>query len=73
MPTINPRQVELFYLRLLLLHVRGAQSYEDLRTVTFDSTDGPIPIEYETFRDAASALGLLENDQQWHQCLEEAR
>ena len=34
--TISPRQGECFYLRLLLHHVRGPQSFSDLRTVNGD-------------------------------------
>lgn len=30
---VNPRQREKFYLRLLLLHVKGATCFADLRTV----------------------------------------
>ena len=31
--TINPRQGECFYLRLLLHHIRGPQSFAELKTV----------------------------------------
>jgi hypothetical protein len=41
MYSVSPRDQERFFLRLLLLHVRGARSFEDLRTV-----DGTI---YESF------------------------
>jgi len=46
-----------YYLRLLLTVVRGAKSFEDLRTV-----DG---IQCETFKGACIALRLLEDDGQW--------
>jgi hypothetical protein len=55
---------ERFYLRLLLTAVKGATSFEHLRTVN----DQLRP----TFKDACIALGLLDNDQEWHQCLQEA-
>ena len=61
----HPSSGERFYLRLLLTCVKGATSFEDLRTF-----DGVL---YPTFREACIAQGLLEDDQEWHQCLNEAR
>ena len=49
---------------LLLLHKRGVISFEDLRTV-----DGLL---FDTFRDAARAMGLLEDDAEHRRCLQEA-
>jgi hypothetical protein len=60
----SPISGERFYLRTLLTVVKGATSFEQLRTV-----DGTI---YPTFHAACLALGLLENDNEWIQCLEEA-
>jgi len=60
----SPSSGERFYLRLLLTVVTGATSYADLRTVD-DVTHG-------TFREACIALGLLQNDHEWRQCLQEA-
>ncbi len=42
----------------------GATSYKYLRTV-----DG---IEHDTFKYACIAMGLLVDDNEWHQALEEA-
>jgi hypothetical protein len=56
---------ERFYLRLLLTVVRGATSYEDLRTVENH--------RWPSFREACIARGLLEDDNEWHQCLEDAK
>ena len=60
----SPNSGERFYLRLLLTVVRGPTSFESLRTV-----DGVI---YETFKAACIARGLLEDDEEWIQCLSEA-
>ncbi|QRV95937.1 ATP-dependent DNA helicase PIF1 [Ceratobasidium sp. AG-Ba] len=53
-----------FYLRTLLTAVRGATSYEHLRTVN--------GILYPTFREACIALGIVGNDNEWVLCLQEA-
>ncbi len=49
---------------MLLNCVKGATSYEHLRTV-----DG---IEHDTFKDTCITMGLLADDNEWHQALEEA-
>ncbi|ONM06552.1 hypothetical protein ZEAMMB73_Zm00001d032987 [Zea mays] len=59
-----PSEGERFYLRLLLNHVTGATSYEDLRTVDGDT----LP----SFREAAQRRGLLEADNTIDECLNEA-
>lgn len=51
---VNFSNVELYSLRLLLLTVKGAQTFEDIRLVN--------GIQYNTFRSAAVALGLMEDD-----------
>ena len=61
---VSPSEGERFYLRLLLHHVAGAQNYEMLRTV-----EGRV---YDTFRDAASAMGLVEGNNEWREALAEA-
>lgn len=61
---IPPTAGESFYLRTLLTVVKGPTSFEDLRTV-----DGHL---YDTFRDSCLARGLLEDDGEWRQCLQEA-
>ena len=61
----HPSSGERFYLRLLLTSVRGATSFEDL--YTFEGVHHPY------FKDACIAHGLLEDDHEWHQCLDEAR
>lgn len=60
----SPSSGERFYLRLLLTVVPGATSYAHLRTVN--------NVPYNTFKEACFALGLLEHDHEWIQCLREA-
>ncbi|XP_011313593.1 uncharacterized protein, partial [Fopius arisanus] len=63
MYSVSPTQSELFHLRLLLIHVKGATSYADLRTV-----DGET---YETFQGSCLALGLIEDDAEWERAMTE--
>ncbi|XP_061993673.1 uncharacterized protein LOC133711585 [Rosa rugosa] len=60
----NNAEGEKFYLRVLLNHVRGPTSYEDLRTVD--------DILQPTFKKAVEQRGLLEDDDSIRQCLHEA-
>lgn len=62
--TVHPKNDECFYLRLLLVNVRGPTSFESLRTV-----GGYI---HPTFRAACQALHLLENDDHWEYTLTDA-
>lgn len=64
MYTVSPKDEERFYLRILLLHVQGPMSFEDLRTY-----DGVV---HATFKEASVARGLLETDDEWISCLQEA-
>ena len=57
MHACGSHDTERFCLRLLLLHVKGAQSYEQLRTV-----DGEV---CETFKEAARCRMLLEDDNEY--------
>lgn len=65
MYSISPKDVELFHLRLLLLHVTGPISFQDVRTY-----DG---IVYNTFVEACFARGIASNDNEWRECLNEAK
>ncbi|XP_065678963.1 ATP-dependent DNA helicase pif1-like [Hydra vulgaris] len=60
---VNPTG-ELFFLRLLLLHAKGAKSWVDVRTVK--------GIVVETFREAYVLNGLLLDDPEWQNALSEA-
>jgi len=64
MYVVSPMDQHRFHLRLLLLHRRGPRSFLDIRTV-----DG---ILHETYGAAAIALGLIEDDQAWHACMQES-
>ncbi len=61
---VHPTAGERFYLRMLLNVIKGPRSYEEIRTVH--------GVPYATYREACSALGLLDGDGEWHQCLREA-
>ncbi|XP_036144291.1 uncharacterized protein LOC118646109 [Monomorium pharaonis] len=64
MYSISPTQIELFHLRLLLLTVKGATSFQDLRTVN--------NVVHETYTAACLTLGLIEDDEQWKRAMHEA-
>ena len=61
---VSPTAGELFYLRTLLSIVKGPRSFVDIRT--FRGVLSP------TFKEACIVRGLLEDDGEWRQCLEEA-
>ena len=54
---------EIWYLRLLLTKVRGPTSYESLRTVA--------GVVCRTFKEACQKYGLLDDDNEWHEVLQE--
>ena len=60
----NPFAGARYYLRLLLTVVRGAKSFQDLRTVN--------GILHYTFQATCVARGLLEDDREWLECFGEA-
>ena len=59
-----PIGTELFYLRLLLTHVEAPTSFDDL--FCFQNTVHP------TYKAACIARGLLQDDAEWDNCLQEA-
>ena len=61
---VHANSGEHFYVHILLSAVKGAMSFEDLRTV-----DGQL---LPTSHAACLARGLLEDESDWRQCLQKA-
>jgi hypothetical protein len=61
---VNPMKGERFYLQMLLIIVKGAQSYDDIKAYK--------GIIYNTFKEACAARGLLNNDNEWYWTFSEA-
>ncbi|XP_012571087.1 uncharacterized protein [Cicer arietinum] len=61
---VPPTSGEKFYLRMLLNKVRGSRSFEDIKTV-----NGFVHL---TYKDTCYALGLLEDDKEFDDCIKEA-
>ena len=61
---VHPLSGELYYLRILLMIVKGARSFEDLRTYA-----GRL---YHTFKEACASRGLLGDDNEWYIAFDEA-
>jgi len=66
--TVNPIAGDVFYLRILLHndYSRGKTSFLDLKTLS----NGKV---CESFKDVCRELGLLKDDLEWKQVLEESR
>ena len=60
----HPASGEHFYLRILLNVVKGARSFKEIRTIN--------NVVYSDFRSACYALGLLNDDKEWHEALNHA-
>ena len=60
---VAPTAEEHFYLHMLLMTVKGPMLWQDLRT--FDNVVHPL------FYVACLVWGLLQNDDEWQQCLTE--
>jgi hypothetical protein len=60
----HPGSGERFYLRMLLNIVKGPRSFKEIRTVN--------GVLYPTFKSACYALGLLDDDKEWHETLNHA-
>ncbi|WOG95440.1 hypothetical protein DCAR_0414759 [Daucus carota subsp. sativus] len=60
----HPASGERFYMRMLLNFVKGSTSFESIRTVN--------GVTYPNYKAACYALGLLDDDKEWTDCLSEA-
>lgn len=67
---VSPSQPELYYLRVLLSQVKGATSFQDLLTTNKGTAQEVV---HGSFKDACMARGLLERDDEWRDCMEEAK
>ena len=67
---ISPSEIEKFSLRLLLLNVPGAKSFDDLRT--YGVTANGEPLIHKTCELCCLARGLLTDDSVWNDVLTEA-
>ncbi len=61
---IQPVEGEWYYLQILLTHIIGTISFNNLKTV-----NGQV---CRTFKKACIHLGLLQDDNEWNTCLYEA-
>lgn len=61
---IAPNSGDCYYLRMLLMYVKGAESYQDVRTF-----EGVV---YNTFKEACAARGLVGDDEEWFKAFDEA-
>jgi hypothetical protein len=61
---VHPSLGELYYLRMLLMLVKGARSYADVRTYN--------GVVHESFKDACAARGLLGDDSEWYCAFDDA-
>ncbi|XP_059285058.1 uncharacterized protein LOC132038402 [Lycium ferocissimum] len=60
----HPASGERFYMRMLLNFVKGCTSFESIRTIN--------GVKHKTYQEACYALGLLDDDKEWNDCLAEA-
>ncbi|CAF2246188.1 unnamed protein product, partial [Rotaria magnacalcarata] len=64
--SVSPRDVDLYHLRLILLSVKGpdATSFENLKKFNGQT--------YSTYKDVARVSGLINDSNEWHNCMYEA-
>ncbi|XP_076884672.1 uncharacterized protein LOC143533936 [Bidens hawaiensis] len=61
---VSPSLGEAYFLRVLLNKVKGPRSFAEIKTVN--------GVTYATFRDACYALGLLDDDSEYIEAIQEA-
>ncbi|KAG2759530.1 hypothetical protein PC129_g12768 [Phytophthora cactorum] len=61
---VSPRDMQRFYMRVLLCHRKEPTFFENLRKV-----DG---VTYDSYREAALHAGYLEDESEWVACMTEA-
>jgi hypothetical protein len=66
---MQPSEGERYFLRLLLHHVPRATSFEDLACTNRHLQH---PTQHASFKEASQQRGLLQDDAEWAQCMEEA-
>ncbi len=66
---VQPSEGERYFLRLLLHHVPGATSFEDLACTNRHLQH---PTQHASFKKTCQQRGLLQDDAEWAQCMEEA-
>ncbi len=66
---VQPSEGEGYFLRLLLHHVLGTMSFEDL---VCTNRHLQHPTQHASFKEACQQRGLLQDDAEWAQCMEEA-
>ncbi|CAN6873086.1 unnamed protein product, partial [Brassica oleracea] len=62
-PNVHPAAGDLYYHRIIVNVVKGALGFEHLATVGTTT--------FEEYRDACYALGLLDDDNEWHDAIVE--
>lgn len=62
--SVDPKDIEKYHLRFLLLHVPAIGGKNSLKIFN--------GISYQTFAEACVARGLVHNDEEWKECLREA-
>uniref|UniRef100_A0A914Z2E1 Helitron helicase-like domain-containing protein n=1 Tax=Panagrolaimus superbus TaxID=310955 RepID=A0A914Z2E1_9BILA len=67
MYSVSPTNQELFHLRILLNHVKGATSFDDLKRV--EGQQDPC----QTFTQTCLELGLVKDDKEWEKVLNESK
>lgn len=61
---VSPKNIELFHMRILLLNIKGATSYDSLKTVN--------GVVHRTFLEAALAHGLVRCEEEYRNAISEA-